>query len=71
MHEEQKSITSGQKQPVLAPVQARGFLTHLQMDLMDLRNLPYIYMFMSSQTQLDSPHDWSFHKIFMDLSIEK
>ena len=40
IHEEQKSITSRQKQHVLAPIQARGFLTHLQMDLMDLRNLP-------------------------------
>ena len=26
------------KQPVIAPMQARGFLTHSQMDLMDLRN---------------------------------
>ena len=40
IHEEQKSITSRQKQPVLAPIQAREFLTNLQMDLMDLRNLP-------------------------------
>ena len=40
IHEEQKSINSRQKQPVLAPIQAREFLTHLQMDLMDRRNLP-------------------------------
>ena len=39
IHEEQKSITSRQKQPVLAFIQGREFLTHLQMDLMDLRNL--------------------------------
>ena len=30
IHEEQKSITSRQKQPVLAPIQAREYLTHLQ-----------------------------------------
>ena len=40
IHEEQKSITSRQQQPVVAPLQATEFLTHLQMDLMDLRNLP-------------------------------
>ena len=40
IHEKQKLITSRQKQSVLAPIQAREFLTHLQMDLMDLRNLP-------------------------------
>ena len=40
IHEEQKSITRRQKQPVLATIQARGFLTNLQMELMDLRNLP-------------------------------
>ena len=39
INEEQKTITSRQKQPVLAPIQARGFLTHLQMHLVDLRNL--------------------------------
>ena len=39
IHDEQKSIISRQKQPVLASIQARGFLTHLQMDLMDRSTL--------------------------------
>ena len=42
IHEEQKSLISRQKQPVLDSIQAREFLTHLQMDLMDLRNLSNI-----------------------------
>ena len=51
IHEEQKSITSRQKQAMLAPIQARKFLLHLQMDIMDLRNLPC-----SCHRKLDSPN---------------
>ena len=56
IHEEQKSITSRQKQPVLAPIQAREFLTHLQMDLMDLRNLP-------CTCSCHCKHNWILHMI--------
>ena len=55
IHEE-KSITSRQKQPILAPIQARVFLTHLQMDLMDLRNLPCI-------CSCHRKHNWILHMI--------
>ena len=57
IHEEQTSITSRQKQPVLAPIQAREFLTHLQMDrLMDLRNLP-------CTCSCHRKHNWILHMI--------
>ena len=56
IHKEQKSITSRQKQPVLAPIQAREFLTHLQMDLMDLRNLP-------CTCSCHRKHNWILHMI--------
>ena len=56
IHEEQKSITSGQKQPVLAPIQARGCRTHVQMDLMDLRNVP-------CRCSCHRKHDWILHMI--------
>ena len=56
IHEEQTSITSMQKQPVLAPIQAREFLTHLQMDLMDLRNLP-------CTCSCHRKHNWILHMI--------
>ena len=56
MHEEQKSITSRQKQPVLAPIQAREFLTHLQMDLKDLTNLP-------CTCSCHCKHNWILHMI--------
>ena len=56
IHKEQKSITSRQKQPVLAPIQAREFLTHFQMDLMDLRNLPCTYL-------CHRKHNWILHMI--------
>ena len=57
IHEEQKPVTSREKQPVIAPIQTRGFLTHLQMDLMDLKNLPCTCACHRKQTELDSPHD--------------
>ena len=56
IHKEQKSITSRQKQPVIAPLQAREFLTHLQMDLMDLRNLP-------CTCSCHRKHNWILHMI--------
>ena len=56
IHKEQKSITSRQKQPVLAPIQAREFLTHLQMNLMDLRNLP-------CTCSCHRKHKWILHMI--------
>ena len=56
IYEEQKSITSRQKQPLLAPIQARGFLTHLQMALMDLRNLP-------CTCSCNRKHNWILHMI--------
>ena len=56
IHKEQKSITSRQNQPVLASIQAREFLTHLQMDLMDLRNLP-------CTCSCHRKHSWILHMI--------
>ena len=56
IHDEQKSIISKQTQPVLASIQARGFLTHLQMDLMDLRNLP-------CTCSCHRKHNWIIHII--------
>ena len=56
IHEEQKSITRRQKQPVLAPIQAIEFLTHLQMDLMDLTNLP-------CTCSCHCKHNWILHMI--------
>ena len=56
IYEEQKSITSRKKQPVLAPIQEREFLTHLQMDLMDLRNLPCTCSY-------HRKHNWILHMI--------
>ena len=45
-----------QKQPVLAPIQGREFLTHLQMDLIDLRNLP-------CTCSCHPKHSWILHMI--------
>ena len=43
-------------QPVLAPIQTREFLTHFQMDLMDIRNLPLT-------CSCHCKHNWIFHMI--------
>ena len=56
IHDEQKSIISWQKKPVLAPIQAREFLTHLQMDLIDLRNVPCTF-------SCHHKRNWIFHMI--------
>ena len=56
IHDEQKLITSGQKQPVLAPIQAREFPTHLQMDLIDHRNVP-------CTCSCHRKHNWILHMI--------
>ena len=50
-----KSLSPAGKN-VLAPIQAREFLTHFQIDLMDLRNLPCTYL-------CHRKHNWILHMI--------
>ena len=40
LHQEQRSVTNHVKKPVIKPITATGFLNHVQMDLIDFRNLP-------------------------------
>ena len=40
LHQEQKSVTNHCKKPILTPIKANQFLGHVEMDLIDFRNLP-------------------------------
>lgn len=40
LHHQQKSITSYCKKPITKPIQANGFLCHVEIDLMDFRKIP-------------------------------
>ncbi|EDO37255.1 predicted protein [Nematostella vectensis] len=40
LHQEQASLTNYCKKPVTKPIQADGFLSHLEMDLIDFRKIP-------------------------------
>ena len=40
LHQQQKSVTDRQKKPINHPIQADGFMNHVQIDLVDFRSLP-------------------------------
>ena len=40
LHQEQKSVTNHLKKPIIKPILASGFLSHVEIDLIDFRNLP-------------------------------
>ena len=42
LHQQQRSVTDHVKKTVIKPISADGFLKHLEMDLIDFRNLPCI-----------------------------
>ena len=42
LHQQQSSITSHCKKTITNPIQAGGFLSHVQIDLMDFRKVPCI-----------------------------
>lgn len=39
LHQQQKSVTDHLKRPITKPIQASNFLAHVQLDLIDFRNL--------------------------------
>ena len=39
LHQEQKSVTNHLKKPIIKPILASGFLSHVEIDLIDFRNL--------------------------------
>ena len=39
LHQQQKSVTDHQKRPITNPISAETFLTHVEVDLIDFRNL--------------------------------
>ena len=53
LHQEQRSVTNHVKKPVIKPIMATGFLSHVQIDLIDFRNLPC--------TCKPVPHKWVLH----------
>lgn len=40
LHQQQRSVTDHVKKPVIKPIMADGFLKHVEIDLIDFRNLP-------------------------------
>ena len=54
LHQEQRSVTSHLKKPVIKPIMATGFLRHVEIDLIDFRNLPYA---------CNPSHKWVLHVV--------
>ena len=52
LHQQQKSVTNHWKKPITNPIRANQFLAHVQMDLIDFRNLP---------CECQSRHNWALH----------
>ena len=53
LHAQQKSITDHKKRPVTNPIQAETFLSHVEVDLIDFRNLKC--------SREDKSHQWVLH----------
>ena len=53
LHQQQKSVTDHQKKPINHPIQADGFMNHVQIDSVDFRSLP-------CQCK-GKPHTWLLH----------
>ena len=54
LHQQQKSVTNHWKKPITNPIKANQFLAHVQVDLIDFRNLP---------CECQSRHNWVLHVV--------
>ena len=54
LHQQQKSVTNYLKKPITNPIKANQFLAHVQVDLIDFRNLP---------CECHSKHNWVLHVV--------
>ena len=52
LHQQHKSVTDHCKKPITSPIKANHFLAHVQVDLIDFRNLP---------CECQSGHKWVLH----------
>ena len=52
LHQQQKSVTNHCEKPITSPMKANYFLAHVQVDLIDFRNLP---------CECQSGHKWVLH----------
>ena len=52
LYQQQKSVTSHSKKPITNPIKANQFFAHVQVDLIDFRNLP---------CECQSKHNWVLH----------
>lgn len=54
LHQQQRSVTDHVKKPVIKPLAADGFLKHVEIDLIDFRNLP---------CSCNPKHNWVLHVV--------
>lgn len=54
IHEQQKSVTSHCNRKIQHPIQSSAFMSHLELDLMDIRKIP---------CKCNKKHNWIFHAV--------